>query len=221
MSKCKQCQVEILDESRVCPLCRCVIDYAGENENMYPQIVKKERVLKLIIRIFLFVAIVAEGILIYLNQKYFQGIWWSAITGGGLFLIYIGMKDLMEYEFGYRSKAFTMICCGMLYVFLIDYVLGFHGWSLNIVLPIVIMGMDAGILVLMIVNIRNWQSYMMLQMLTIVLALLTILLWRLGFITNPSLSELSLAVAAVFFLGTLIIGGGRAVTELYRRFHIR
>lgn len=221
MSKCKQCQIEVLDETQVCPLCRCVLEYDDDNENMYPEIVKKERKIKLALRIYVFAAIVCEVLLIYMNYRSFDGVWWCAIPGAGLLYIYLGMKSLLEYEYGYRSKAFSMIVLGLLYVILIDYVLGFERWSLNYVFPAVIIGLNAAIFVLMIVNLRNWQSYIMLEMLTIVLALFSIVMWKLHLITDPRVGELSLAIAAFSFLGTVIIGGGRAITELRRRFHIR
>ena len=38
MSKCRNCNVEISDETERCPLCGSVLEYTGEVENMYPDV---------------------------------------------------------------------------------------------------------------------------------------------------------------------------------------
>ena len=81
--------------------------------------------------------------------------------------------------------------------------------------------MDAGILVLMITNRRNWQSYMMWQIFTILLSLVSIVLSFPGIVKSPLPGRIALAASVFLFLGTLIIGDRKARTELKRRFHIR
>ena len=36
MSKCKNCNVEILDDSQICPLCHSVLEEGEEGRNTYP-----------------------------------------------------------------------------------------------------------------------------------------------------------------------------------------
>ena len=43
MSKCRNCNVEILDESEFCPLCHSVLEQTEELENMYPNLSPKQR----------------------------------------------------------------------------------------------------------------------------------------------------------------------------------
>ena len=64
MSKCRQCNIEVLDETERCPLCNTVLDETVEMENMYPDIRVKTRKLVLFSRIYLFLAVVTEIILI-------------------------------------------------------------------------------------------------------------------------------------------------------------
>ena len=74
--------------------------------------------------------------------------------------------------------------------------------------------------VLMIINFRNWQSYISWQLFTILLSVLAVILSVLHVITWPYMAEMALLISILFFFGTLIIGGRRATTELKRRFHI-
>ena len=43
MSKCRQCKIEILDETERCPLCGSVLEQTVEVENMYPNVRLKAR----------------------------------------------------------------------------------------------------------------------------------------------------------------------------------
>ena len=78
MSKCIRCQVEILDETERCPLCDSVLEKTVEVENMYPDVRIKSRKMSLISRIYLFCAILAEAVLIYLNVVLESRIWWRS-----------------------------------------------------------------------------------------------------------------------------------------------
>lgn len=122
---------------------------------------------------------------------------------------------------GYRAKFLTLTFLGILYVILIDIVIGYHGWSVNFVLPAGLLFVDVCILVLMFVNRRNWQSYIMLELSMIFLSAIPLALIWLGIVTETFVSGLAFAVSVLSFLGTLIIGDRRARGELKRRFHIR
>ena len=60
MSKCHKCNVEILDETEVCPLCRSVLEQTEELENMYPNARLKTQKLLWISRLYLFCIVLIE-----------------------------------------------------------------------------------------------------------------------------------------------------------------
>lgn len=221
MGKCRQCGVEIKDHTQICPLCRCVIEWEEEEENFYPDIRIRTRKLNLAVRIFLFAAILIEVFLVYVNWKYYQGVWWCVISGAGFaYLYFIARFAILNDNAGYRSKFLALTFFGILYVILIDCVIGYHGWSVNFVLPGGLLFVDAAILVIMFLNRRNWQSYIMLQLFMILLSLVPMLLIFLGIVTKPFVSGLALVSSILLFLGTFIIGDRRARSELQRRFHV-
>ena len=61
---------------------------------------------------------------------------------------------------------------------------------------------------------------MILQILMILVALVPLVLILKGIVTHPIVSELAILSALLLFLGTLILGGRTARTELQRRFRI-
>jgi uncharacterized protein (DUF983 family) len=102
----------------------------------------------------------------------------------------------------------------------IDFLHGYNGWSVNYVFPAGIILVDVGILVVMAVNYKNWQSYMMQQIFMIICSIVALILCKVEVITSPIVSIIAMNVSLIIFLGTLILGGRRARVELKRRFHI-
>ena len=221
MSRCKQCNVEILDETERCPLCHSVLEKTVEVENMYPNVRTMTRRLALLSRIYLFVAILVEALLIYLNVLSDSEMFWSAIPGLAMLYGYLVLRYAILGKSGYKGKIIVLTLIAILMVVAIDFVVGYRGWSVNYALPSAILLVDAGILILMCINRRNWQSYMMWQIFMILCSVVPLVLYAVGIVTAPLLALLAFAFSTALFLGTLIIGYRRARTELRRRFHVR
>ena len=221
MSRCKQCNVEILDETERCPLCHSVLEKTVEVENMYPNVRTMTRRLALLSRIYLFVAILVEALLIYLNVFSDSEMFWSAIPGLAMLYGYLVLRYAILGKSGYKGKIIVLTLIAILMVVAIDFVVGYRGWSVNYALPSAILLVDAGILILMCINRRNWQSYMMWQIFMILCSVVPLVLYAVGIVTAPLLALLAFAFSTALFLGTLIIGDRRARTELRRRFHVR
>lgn len=221
MSRCRQCNLEVLDETERCPLCGSVLEPTIEVENMYPDVRIMTRKLMLYSRIYLFVAIVTEVLLICINYYSESEIWWSLITGIGLFYGYMVIRFAILGKTGYKAKIIVLTLLAILLAIAIDFLVGYNGWSVNYILPSGILLIDAGIFLLMFINHRNWQSYLMWQIFMIVCSMVSVILYWVGIITHPLLSQVAMGASVALFLGTVIIGDRRARVELKRRFHIR
>lgn len=221
MSKCIRCRVEILDETERCPLCDSVLEKTVEVENMYPNVRVKSRKLSFISRIYLFCAILTEAVLVYLNIRLESQIWWCVITGLSLLYVYLVLRFAIIGKSGYKAKVIVLMMIAVSMVIIIDFVMGYNGWSVNYALPAGILLVDAVIVVLMIVNIKGWQSYLVWQIFMILCSLIPVALYLLEIVTRPGLTFIALGCSFFLFLGTVIIGDRRARVELKRRFHIR
>lgn len=221
MSRCRNCNIEVLDETVRCPLCGSVLEYTEEMENMYPNVKIKARKMVLISRIYLFCAILSEAVLWYVNATVNPEIWWSVIAGLGMLYLYLLLRFAILGQSGYREKTVVLTAIAVLVMVAVDMVTGYRGWFVNYVLPAGIMLMDAGIIVCMVINRRNWQSYLMWQMVMILCSIVPLILAAAGIVTAPFLSNLAFACSLFLFLGSVIIGERRARVELRRRFHVR
>ncbi|MGN0482477.1 MAG: DUF6320 domain-containing protein [Lachnospiraceae bacterium] len=221
MSKCLKCRVEILDETEVCPLCGAVLEQEAGAKNVYPNVGVKVRRLHLAVRIYLFVALLLSALFIGLNYINFHGMYWCLIPIAAMAYIYFTLAVSLQNEIGYRGKMIWQTLFAILFVILIDWVVGFRGWSLNYVLPGGILFLDFGVVVLMLWNKRNWQSYILFEMMLICFSILPLVFWFVGWITDPLVSILAFSVSVALFLGTVIIGDRKARVELQRRFHVK
>lgn len=199
MSRCKQCNVEILDETERCPLCHSVLEKTVEVENMYPNVRTMTRRLALLSRIYLFVAILVEALLIYLNVLSDSEMFWSAIPGLAMLYGYLVLRYAILGKSGYKGKIIVLTLIAILMVVAIDFVVGYRGWSVNYALPSAILLVDAGILVLMCINRRNWQSYMMWQIFMILCSVVPLVLYAVGIVTAPLLALLAFAFSTALF----------------------
>lgn len=121
---------------------------------------------------------------------------------------------------GYLAKTVCLVLLAIVMLLGIDYLTGYRRWSLDYVFPGGIIAIDLALFILILVNRRNWQSYMMSELLTILLSIVPVVLLQMRIIHFPYLAWGSLGVSVFLFLGTLILGDQRARTELKRRFHI-
>lgn len=221
MSKCRNCNITVLDVSDSCPLCHQVLEEdAVRQVQMYPNASAATRRFRLLENIVLFLSLVTQITLMTIEFMFNSSLRWSIIVG--LILLYgnVLLRLAIIGRSGYIFKTVSMVIMALAFLFVIDYRTGFKGWSINYVYPFGVILMDIAILILMIVNRRNWQSYMMLQIFTILLSVLALFLIAMGEITFPYVVLVAAGASLFLFLGTLIIGDQRARTELKRRFHI-
>lgn len=221
MSRCRQCNVEIKDETHVCPLCQCVLEVTEDVEDKYPDVRWKTRKLMLIVNIYLFCAILVSAVVIGINYGMSHRIWWSAIVVAALAYVYLVLRYAVSGQSGYKAKFIVMTAAALAFVILIDHVTGYRGWSNDYVIPATIMFIDLGIVVLMIVNKRNWQSYLLFELFMVLCGIIPLVLIWIGVIGDPIPSVVAIGSSVFLFLGTLIIGDRRARIELKRRFHVR
>ena len=221
MSRCNQCNIEVLDETERCPLCNSVLEKTVDVENMYPDIRMKSRKMVLFSRIYLFLAVAIEIILINISIFLDVEIVISIISGCVLFYGYMVIRYAIIGQSGYREKILVLTTLAILIFIAIDYSSGYRGWSVNYIFPAGILLIDVGVMILIVVNHKNWQSYIMMELFMVICSFGGLILKLTGIITDPILIIIATNVSVILFLGTVIIGGRRAKVELKRRFHIR
>jgi len=220
MSRCRQCNLEILDETDRCPLCSSVLEHTIAVENMYPNAKVKTRKWVFMSKVYLFVAILLEVILFGINYIDKYKIGWSLIAGLVLLYGYLVIQLAILGQAGHKIKIVLLATITIVMMVLIDLLIGYEGWSVNYVLPSFVIILDVGIAILMLINRRNWQSYIMWQLLMLLVSGGMILLFIFGIMTSAYVMGIAVLFSVFLFLGTVIFGDRRARVEVQRRFHI-
>lgn len=222
MSKCKLCNVEILDKTDTCPLCQHVLEQnGGEGRVLYPDarvVVKKYRMLE---NVFLFISIVVWCLLFVIDYLTNPNFLWSFTVGLAILYANILLRLTVLGKQTYRTKIIWSILLGLAFLIEADVLTGYHGWGVNFAFPTAVVLWDISIVLLMtIFNKRNWQSYIVEQLLGLIMCgIMMVLIWM-KIITFPYYAIAVQMVTLFIFLGTLIIGDRRARDELKRRFHV-
>jgi hypothetical protein len=213
--------VIIVDDTDRCPLCQHVLETDGvRTENRYPDAVAVTKRFRFAENLFLFLSILLEGSALFLNYRLDPEIPWSLVVGLVFVYANVVMRLAIVGRSGYMFKTLSLVLLAVATLFGIDFLTGYRGWSVTYVMPAVILALDVTLVILMLVNRRNWQSYMMPQILTILLSLIPVLLREAGAVRSTYLIWIALLASVALFVGTLILGDQRARTELKRRFHI-
>lgn len=221
MNRCGKCKVGIYDDTVKCPLCNNVVTRDDKNIGaMYPDISLKIRKIDHAIKIFIFACVIAEMLLGIINYYSYNGLWWSAICGGAMIYLCFTLKYTVQHNSGYMSKLIAQTIGAIALAVLIDFILGYQGWSVNFAIPCTIILVNIAIVVFMIVNSLNWQSYLPFQIIMIGISIVTIILIFCHIVTYPILTIVAATTSLGLFTGTIIVGDRKAITELNRRFRI-
>ena len=191
-----------------------------DNGTRYPDVKGASRKYRLLENIILFLSIVGQIVLTTVDYMTDQGINWSFIVLLVVIYANVTLRLAIVGRNGYIFKIVSTFVFTVLFLEGIDLLTGASGWALTFVFPSAILAMVIATIILMIVNIRNWQSYMMMQLFLVLMSVIAMVLVAVKVIWFPYLAMGAMGASLFLFLGTLIIGDKRARTELKRRFHI-
>ena len=228
---CNRCNVDVVDEAIECPLCHGVLELDDEDkvENIsdmvsksstYPDVTVSLKIMKLVIRIVIFASVIAGITVLLVNYLTFNGVYWSLIVIAGR--VYGNLTLL--YSFRDRKSIQRIIQVQMLAAIvllqILDYLLGSKGWSFSYALPILFVGVDVGMVVLMIVGIDGWQTYIMTEIVTFILSIIIFVMKLCGLVKGSFFMIIAIAVTGIILLGTVLFGQKMVENELKRRFKL-
>lgn len=147
MNHCKRCNIDIIDNTEVCPLCDHVLTQGTEkNQRVYPDVWNKTRGWKRLVTIFSYFLVVLEIACCIINYYTYQHSHWSVITGICFAYIIFTMCYSFNRRNGHIRKIFVQAAGAIVLLLALDYVTGAGGWSVSYGLPCMVLLLD-GILV--------------------------------------------------------------------------
>lgn len=216
------CKVDILDPTDKCPLCHNVLEWDGiERENLYPDARVATRKYRFLENVFLFASIVLWVILFIIDYTIDPEFLWSFTVGLVLIYANVVLRLTILGKSSYMAKIIWTIIIGMAVLIEVDILTGNHGWGMNFVMPSAVLLWDIALILLMLfINRRNWQSYIIDQLTALEACAVMLVLMLMDVITFPYYAMGVQVFTILLFVGTIIIGDRKAREELKRRFHL-
>ncbi len=221
MNKCKRCNVHILDNTEICPLCGNVVTKEGEEQyDAYPDIRDKIKLLKKLVAAAIYLLVVLEAVLALTDYYTDYRFSWSIVTGICFLYTIFTFVYSVNRKNGHIWKIFMQSAMGIVFMLAVDAVTGMTGWSVVYGLPCAVLFLDIVLVVCMLVNFANWQSYLLVQLFAVLVSLVLLILFLTGITVKPVLPWTSFGVSALIFSFCLSMGFRKAKNELKRRFYI-
>lgn len=229
MKRCDNCGIIIYDERTTCPLCHKVLTERapGGNEPSllpdaggYPDVRLRYKRIMFVMRLVLFIFVVAEIASVIVNRLTTPGIKWSILSAAGMLYIYLCMYFWIRNNSALASKIGFSIILTMLITVLADYWTGYYGWSLTWAVPGLVLLGDGVIFFFMMINKQSWYSYLLLLLIFVLCSIAINIYFHISGGGWKMLPSISFIISALFLLGTYIFGEREFGGELKRRFHI-
>ncbi len=189
-------------------------------ESRYPDLDLNPKSYNLVKRIFYFVTVVIVVLSIGLDLWFDDEITWSLISLAVVLYSWTLVYHAIRNNIHIASKIFVQALSGSLFIFFIDRLTGFDGWSVNYVIPQILILANVGIFILMMINRMALREFLFYQLAMTLIGFIPIFLILGDLVTRPLPSYISIAISAIILLGTIIFGDKTVKSELIRRFHV-
>lgn len=216
MYHCNNCNLDVDD--KICPLCHSATASVESKEDItgYPFVKAKMNKKGLAKKIYLSLEALCAFILLLINYRLSHTLSWSIVGLASISLGYIIMLIFFNSLVSVFSKISKSACAIFLYLVFIDYFLKIDtGWSITYVFPILLIVETIMNFFFTVINHKNFQNYMIAQIVTIVLAFIS---FSVG--SDFILVIVALSLSVLLFVSTLFFGGFKGIAEMRRRFHI-
>ena len=223
MNKCKQCGVFIDDNVSKCPLCsRNIGEAAIELQNRWYPVYSMTDMppqVNFAKKVFSFISIAVVSICILINML--SGIKnpWSLYVAGPIIYLQLLISNTILSKMSAGSKILLQISGVSGLLLMIDLLSGFHRWSVNIIMPFLIIVGTFLITVIIIKKQMLWNEYVGYIITMIFLGFLPVLLYLSGVATQLWASAVSALYSFLTLIGMLLFANKKFKNEMTRRFH--
>jgi len=205
----------------MCPLCRTVLtNIEGENYQMvYPKIEVDPHKYNIIKRLFIFISVLSAAGSVITNYLTYNGVIWSAITIAVIIYFWVVMTYSIKRNINFASHILIQILCVSAITVIMDNSIGYVGWSVNHVIPEIMIIANVAVLILVFVNRMYWYTYVLNQIVIAVCGLIPGVLYMCGVIDVPLPTIMATATSFIVLIVMIIFGDKTIKSELKRRFH--
>lgn len=227
MKKCKQCNVLVDTNRKICPLCFNALEDIGESNNSFENYPKRTEIKKnknLIYKMIIFICIIAISVSLLVNflTHTESSTWWSLYVVCGVVYAFILIKSTIYARINMLKKLLIQELFISLVIVAIDIISGNHGWGLAIVVPGICIATTIASICIILLNKKNFGESFMTTFIIILLGVIPFILQLFGLIKGNTLwAPISSCLFSILILLGFILFFGKEINEeLHKRFHI-
>lgn len=221
MNQCPNC--DITTSQQVCPLCRETIVEAEDSQVTvwYPEYdIKEQKIRTRISRLAILLGSLAVLICFAINLIVIPQFLWVFYVAVAVFYVLVSLSHTILSASHIGGKITAQVISLTILLLVIDFMSGNLQWSVNYVVPFLII---AGILLLSISILRvrlNWTGYFSFLLMMLAMGFVPLIFYITGVATVlwPSVTAGSFAVTIFALL--VVFANQTFMTQLGRRFHL-
>ncbi|MCM1577842.1 MAG: DUF6320 domain-containing protein [Ruminococcus sp.] len=219
MQYCRGCKVNVDGKKSRCPLCQG--ELTGEQEEeMYPAFAPPRFGNAFIVKLISFIAVAAGIICLVTDFLLNEGLGWSILSAGGIFCAWLTTTVAVTY----RKRVLKNITWQLFLITALsviwDRFTGWHGWSLDFVLPCACVCATGSILLLAKILKMKTGQYLLYMIIGGVYGLLPLGCIIAGLVNVKAPSVICSGVSAIVIAALLIFRGKSTKAEMERRLHL-
>ena len=222
MKYCGRCHVHIENPREFCPLCQnSLTDETPEivlSED-FPNVKSAFQKHRFLLRLLAFLSLIGVAAAIIVNLCVRQTGLWSLIVIAATLYFWITVLNLLRTRNSLGGIARSALLISALF-FLIDYLYGFSRWSVNYVIPAVLLAAIISVITLSVIRGRSFADFVLYVLITSFSALLTFFFFLTGLATVIWPSTICSICGFLSLIGIFIFADRDILDEIRRRFHV-
>jgi len=186
---------------------------------LYPQKISSKKIDKITNALRNGVIILSIALLV-INYITTPNIYWSHLCIAGFIYIYFTVRYSITRTRNIAGYVMVQTLLLATIMFFIDYRIGYTGWSINISIPILIIISNIAMLILTIINYKDYGKYAISQLVIVLLSLSMILFIYKGFAKVSFLINISIFISIFNFVVSVVLCHRDFKEEIIRKFNI-
>lgn len=219
MRTCRKCGVRVRGKETVCPLCQHKL--SGEpGQNLYPDIPTVYGQHELFFKCLILCSIAAGVVCVAVNLLLPAGGFWSVFAVLGILCFWMSLAYAVRKKDNIPKNITVQVFLISILSFVWDRLTGWHGWSLDFVIPIACGTAMLSLFIIAKVMKLPPEDYIVYFMVDILFGVVPLVFYltRLIRIAVPSIVCISLSILSLSVLA--VFEGKEMLRELTRRFHV-
>ena len=186
---------------------------------IYPKLINVKKT-NIVIKILLMVSFIISITSIIINELCNKECKWSFIVIISILYVWITTLYSIRKNVNIAGHVFLQTICISFLVVILDIIIGYKKWSLELAIPIIIGVANTTIFVLTIVSRKRYFKYALYQFYIFVMSLLPAILFFMHVTKNWLSMVICFGIAIITFINTICLCGKDLKIELEKLFHI-